>query len=62
MKLVELTRFSTRIEADLARLTLEAEGIEAVILDAEMQYLFGQIRLMVLEDDLAESRAVLGRP
>ena len=36
MSLVELARFDNRIEAELARLNLEAEGIQAVLFDAEM--------------------------
>ena len=36
MALVELARFQTKVEADLARLLLEAEGIEAILFDAEM--------------------------
>ena len=35
MALVELARFDNRIEAELARLNLGAEGIEAVLFDAE---------------------------
>jgi len=51
MALVELARFDNRIEAELARLNLGAEGIEAVLFDAEMNS-FGwgplmPIRLMV---------------
>lgn len=54
MSLVELARFGTRVEADLARLALEAEGIDAVIFDAEANSFFGgggliAVRLMVLE-------------
>ena len=41
MSLVELARYPTRIEADLARLALEAEGIGAVIMDSEMNNFFG---------------------
>jgi hypothetical protein len=55
MALVELARFDTRIEADLARLLLESEGVEAILFDAEMNS-FGwgpmmPVRLMVLEED-----------
>lgn len=65
MSLVELTRFDNRIEAELARLNLQAEGIDAVLFDAEMSS-FGwgpmmPIRLMVLDDDLDEARRVLAR-
>ncbi|MGI8931664.1 MAG: putative signal transducing protein [Sphingomicrobium sp.] len=59
MKLVELARYARRVEADLARLRLESEGIEAVILDAEMNYVLGELRLMVLEEDLTEAAAIL---
>jgi hypothetical protein len=66
--LVEAARFSTRVEADLARLYLESEGIEAVLFDTEINVFWGglflPVRLMVLEEDLplaqrllAESRA-----
>ncbi len=61
--LVELARYSTRVEADLARLALEAEGIEAVLFGAEMSGLgFGSmlpVRLMVLEEDAGTARALL---
>jgi len=65
LSLVELTRFDNRIEAELARLNLEAEGIDAVLFDAEMSS-FGwgpmmPIRVMVLDEDLDEARQALGR-
>jgi hypothetical protein len=55
MALVELTRFDTRIEAELAKLLLTAEGVDAILFDAEMNS-FGwgpmmPVRLMVLEED-----------
>jgi hypothetical protein len=55
MALVELTRFDTRIEAELAKLLLKAEGVDAILFDAEMNS-FGwgpmmPVRLMVLEED-----------
>lgn len=53
--LVELARFSTRVEAELARLNLEAEGIDVVLFGAEMGSLglgpLLPIRLMVLDED-----------
>ena len=63
MSLVELARFENRIEAELARLALEAEGIDAVLFDADM-HSFGwgpmiPVRLMVLDDDLSDAREVL---
>jgi hypothetical protein len=55
MALVELTRFDTRIEAELARLHLLSEGVDAILFDAEMNS-FGwgpmmPVRLMILEED-----------
>jgi hypothetical protein len=63
MALVELARFQSRIEADLARLVLEGEGIDAILFDAEMNsYGWGPmmpVRLMVLDDDLEDARRLL---
>ena len=64
MSLVELARYGTRVEADLARLALEAEGIEAVIFDAEANSFFGGgglvgVRLMVLAESLDEAAGIL---
>lgn len=64
MSLVELGRFATRVEADLARLALGAEGIDAIILDAEANSFFGGggliwVRLMVIDDDLDDARRIL---
>ena len=64
MSLVELARFGTRVEADLARLALDVEGIEAVIFDAEANSFFGgggliAVRLMVLEEDVETAAAIL---
>lgn len=63
MSLVKLARFDNRIEAELARLNLEAEGIQAVLFDTEMSS-FGwgpmmPIRLMVLDEELSEARRLL---
>lgn len=63
MALVELARFNTRTEAELAKLHLGAEGIESVLFDAEMNS-FGwgplmPVRLMVLDEDADEARDVL---
>ena len=61
--LVELARFATRVEADLARLRLESEGIDAVLFGADMSGLgFGSImpvRLMVLDEDRDRAEALL---
>jgi len=64
VSLVELARYGTRVEADLARLALDSEGIDAVIFDAEANSFFGGggligVRLMVLEGELEEAAAVL---
>ena len=64
MSLVELASYGTRVEADLARLALDAEGIEAVIFDAETNSIFGgggliSVRLMVIEEDLREAAEIL---
>jgi hypothetical protein len=61
--LVELARFENRIEAELARLNIQSQGIDAVLFDAEMAS-FGwgpmmPIRLMVLDEDLEEARELL---
>ena len=60
---VEAARFPTRVEADLARLYLDSEGVEAVLFDAEIQSIgWGPmipVRVMVLDEDLAEARRVL---
>ena len=66
MSLVELARYGTRVEADLARLALEADGIDAVIFDAEANSFFGgggliSVRLMVLDEDLDDATALLSK-
>ena len=64
MSLVELARYATRVEADLARLALDAEGIDAVIFDAEANSFFGGggligVRLMVLDEDREDAARIL---
>ena len=64
MSLVELACYGTRVEADLARLALGAEGVEAVIFDAEANSFFGGggligVRLMVLDEDHEDAVAIL---
>ena len=64
MSLVELGRFGTRVEADLARLRLESCGIEALLFDTETNNFFGGgglvgVRLMVDEADVSKARGVL---
>ena len=64
--IVEAGRFGSRIEADLARLYLESEGIDAVLFDADINNVFGwfytllmPVRLMVLDEDLAQATKLL---
>ena len=61
--LAEAARFSTRIEADLARLFLESEGIDSVLFDTEVNYFYGglflPVRLMVLDEDLEVAKKLL---
>jgi hypothetical protein len=61
--LVEAARFNTRVEADLARLYLESEGVEAVLFDTEVNYFYGglflPVRLMVLDEDADRARRLL---
>lgn len=64
MSLVELERFQTPVEAELARLRLDAAGIASFIFDAETLYasVATGVRLMVDEDDEVEARRVLNEP
>ena len=61
--LVEAARYHNRIEADLARLYLQSEGIEAVLFDTEINYFYGglfmPVRLMVLDQDVATAQRLL---
>ena len=64
LSLVELAKYATRIEAEVARITLEANGIDAVLFDAETGNFFGGgglvwIRLMVLDDEVDEAGRIL---
>lgn len=63
---VEAARFNTQVEADLARLYLQSEGVEAVLFDSGHHSMWGLIgglfmpvRLMVLDEDLDEARRLL---
>ena len=63
---VEAARFNNRVEADLARLYLESEGVGAVLFDDDINSVFGwfyalllPVRLMVLDEDLTEARRLL---
>ncbi len=61
--LVEAAQFNSRVEADLARLYLESQGVEAVLFDTEINYFYGglfmPVRLMVVDEDLDEALRIL---
>jgi putative signal transducing protein len=61
--IVEAARFNSRVEADLARLYLESEGVEAILFDAEINSFYGglfmPVRLMVLDEDLELAQRLL---
>ncbi len=64
MSLVELARFGSRVEADLARLALWNHEIDAVIFDAETNSFFGggglvAVRLMVNDEDADRATDIL---
>lgn len=60
---VEAARYNSRIEADLARLYLENEGVESVLFDTQINYVYGgmfmPVRLMVLDEDLEVAQRLL---
>lgn len=70
MSLVEVGRYTTRVEADLARMLLESYDIDAILFDSEVHSYLGTglmmpVRLMTLAEDEAEALAILtadGRP
>jgi len=61
--MIEVARFFTPVEADLARLLLQSHGIDSFLLDTQMSNFFGgvmtPVRLLVLEDDACEAGAIL---
>ena len=61
--LIEAARYNSRVEADLARLYLESEGVESVLFDTEINYFYGglfmPVRLMVFDDDLQRAKRLL---
>lgn len=64
MSLVELRRFSKRIDGEIARTFLESEGVHAIIFDAGLNILEGgglatAVRLMVLDEDYDEALRLL---
>jgi hypothetical protein len=61
VSLVELHRFQTPVEAELARLRLEAAGIPSIVFDAETLYasVATGVRLMVDEQDRLDAEQIL---
>ena len=64
MSLVELNRYFTSIEAEVARTVLQSHGIEALIFDSGLNNMEGgglasAVRLMVLDEDFDEARRLL---
>ena len=66
MSLIELKRYAHKVEADLARLKLEDEGVHAVLMDEGLNSLFGAgglfgVRLMVLDEDRDRAAEILSQ-
>ena len=64
MALVELIRLPNGVEAELLRGRLESAGVHAVCFDAGMNIaesvgLLIPVRVMVLDEDLAEAQALM---
>jgi len=64
MSLIEIGRYENQIRADLARLTLEREGIDVLLFDEAMHRYIGvgwlmPVRLMVLKEDGALALHIL---
>lgn len=64
MPLVELARIAIGAEAELLRGRLESAGVQAVCFDAGMNIadsagIMIPVRLMVLDEDEAEARALM---
>jgi hypothetical protein len=63
LRLVELKRFSSPVEGQLARTFLESHGFHVVLFDAiSYGYADGlplQVRLMVLDEEYDEAAAIL---
>ena len=61
--MIEVARFYSPVEADLARLLLDSHGIDSFLLDTQMSNFFGgamtPVRLLVIEEDHAEAEAIL---
>ena len=62
MGLVEVARFSSSIQADVARLRLGKADIDAELFDQGLNYSFGAgmpVRLMVLQGQAVEAHRLL---
>ena len=63
MSLVELRRYRSRMDGEIARTFLESQGLHAVLFDADSQGyadgLAADVRLMVLDEDCGEAQAAL---
>jgi hypothetical protein len=66
--LVEAERYANRVEADVARLYLESQGLHAVLFDDDINSVFGwfyalllPVRLMVLDEDYEAARELLDK-
>ena len=61
--MIEVARFYSPVEADLARLLLESHGINSFLMDTQMSNFFGgamtPVRLLVIEKDLGEATTIL---
>lgn len=61
--MIEVARFFTPVEADLARLLLESHGIDSFLLDTQMSNFFGgvmtPVRLLVIDEVAREAGAIL---
>ena len=61
--LVELARFQSNVQADVARLLLEAEGVDVVLFDEGMAHVglgaIMPVRLMVLDSERDEAAQIL---
>ncbi len=62
-QMVPLMTYSTRVEADLDRIALEAEGVPCVVVGVGTAWEGGidGVRLLVPEDQLERARRILGR-
>jgi hypothetical protein len=55
--------FNTRVEADLARIALSSEGIEATVVGLDVAFEGGAngVRLLVADDQADAARRILAR-